>query len=452
MPLRETRTRCSGQVRKFLEQILGFGPSRLERDLAIGLALKGAGAVASFALSFLVAHALGAGGVGIFQIALTTAALASLAAAMGLDTVLVRTVSVAWREGDLAAAKGAIRRSVRFVAGLGVVIAIVVALASVPATRSIMHRPELLPSLLILSIAVPMLAIIRVVSAAIRGTGRVFLSQSLDGVAYTGIAALLLGVAFASGLALASYAPAAVYAGSTFAVAVAGMVGLRSIVRESPVAPAALPLRSGGRIVSVVLMAQSVDWLALVALGAVHGAAEAGIFRVAVQYCLLFAIINNAFAQMAGPHLATLYAKGDRRAMIAAARKTGLLGALVGIPLLGAILLAPSWLLGLFGGDFRTGATALVIMAIAQFTNVAAGPMGMVLLMTHREHLVQRIEIVATGGAIALLVLTIGHLGLVGAALTVAFAVVVRNVASIAAVWHQFIRRSDDGGAPSADG
>jgi O-antigen/teichoic acid export membrane protein len=214
----------------------------------------------------------------------------------------------------------------------------------------------------------------------------------------------------------------------------AGAFAIWRIGRGWPVGSHAVSLRSGVRIATIYVLGFLVDWIAIVALGAWDGSAAAGIYRVAAQFGLLFMLVRNSFDQMAGAHLARAYAHGSIRDMVAMARRISLVGTAVCLPVLAVILVAPRWLMGLFGPEFETGATALVILACAQFAGVVAGPIGSILDMSHREQVTMRIEIGVAAVAIALQIALIPRYGIEGAAMAILAAIVVRSSALLIAV------------------
>ncbi len=402
-------------------------------DLLIGLALKGTGAVASFGLNLMISRAMGAEGVGIYQIALATATLLAVASNIGLDTVVLRSVAVAWRKGDLGMARAAIARALKVVAMLGAGIGLAMALLAWPMTHLLMGQPELQVPVTIMAIAVPSIAMVRTISASIRATGNVLLSQSLDGISYTGLTLLTLGGLWLWRGDLPLLAPEIVYAGSCVLVMLFGLMHIRKLTGDWPVGAQTLSLKSGLRIMVIYLAAFFCDWIAVVTLGTWHGPAEAGIYRVAVQFGLLFTLVRNSFDQMVGSHIAARYADREYRAMLAIARKTGLVGGALCLPLLIAIIVFPEWLLGLFGPGFVRGAPALVILGIGQFIAVTVGPIGTVLDMAHREHIAMRIEIGVTVMTIALFLILIPLYDLTGAAMAITLAILGRAVALLLA-------------------
>jgi O-antigen/teichoic acid export membrane protein len=135
-------------------------------------------------------------------------------------------------------------------------------------------------------------------------------------------------------------------------------------------------MRSGLRIASGPILTQAGNWLALLAIAGQMSAAEGGIFRIAVQVCMLMQLINGSFATMAGPHLARAANAGDTRQLRRTILTAGGIGIALSAPLGLMALLAPAWIMGLFGPEFASGAVALQWLTIGQLVNVAAGPVG----------------------------------------------------------------------------
>jgi O-antigen/teichoic acid export membrane protein len=106
-------------------------------------------------------------------------------------------------------------------------------------------------------------------------------------------------------------------------------------------------------------------------------------------------------------------------------------GLLVSAPVCAVLAIFPDFFLGLFGDGFRTGSTALTIVALGQLVNAAAGPSGNVLIMTGHEGIAVR----AVGaGALANLLLAIvlvPPLGVSGAAIAFTSSLVIWNVALV---------------------
>lgn len=431
---------------------LGSRSGGLPFELLVGLSLKGGGAVASLVLNLLLARALGGGAVGEFQLALATAWLPAAVALLGLDMLVMRVVSVGRQSGDLAVARASVVRGAAFTLGVGTALGIGLWLLSGVLAVRLFDQPGLAPLLRVMAATVPLLAFIRMASGALRGAGRLVVSQSLDGVFYTGIAALILAsVLLAGGEPWRLIAPQAFLVGC-IAAAVFGAVALRRTVAPWPAGAAPdVPLRAGVPLLGTLLLLLTAEWASAALLTREHGSLAAGNYRVIFQFCGLFLLVFNSFGAIVGPHLAAAHAAGDIGGIVRVMRVAQLAGAGICLPLLLALLAMPGPLLALFDPAFAAGATALRIFAVAHFFNVCMGPLGSVLVMTHREHMLLRIEIFTTLTAIGVSIALIPSLGVTGAAIAGAGAVTARNIVTALVVRHRLNElRRDQGTAAGA--
>lgn len=412
--------------------------ARIGFDLAVGLTLRGLGAVSSFALLWLIARTSGADAIGAYQLGLTSATVLSVLAVTGLDVLIIREAARSERggsAGDLNATFKAGRRLIIRTSVLGMA-AMLIGGAIMGA--AVEGKTATAIVILTFAPAIPLLALLRHGNALLRSQGNVLLSQSLEGVFYTTLAAAIIAVLWWYGepveLALLSLP-------YLFGLAVAAIIGLRAtrnLTRGWPVGTAHVDWRAGLRTTGAPLIMMSGEWLTLVLLGLLAGLTEAGIYRTAFMFCMLFQLVNASFATMAGPHLARAHARGSREEVLGTTRKVGLIGLALVTPLAVACVAVPEFLLGLFGPDFVRGALALQILAGAQTVNVVFGPVGTALVMVGQERKVLWIEVVATGLAIALALPLIPAMGVTGAAIGFAAGTVVRNGAArvMLSRWH----------------
>ncbi|MEO0870819.1 MAG: oligosaccharide flippase family protein, partial [Pseudomonadota bacterium] len=82
------------------QRLSRFSRKGLTFELLFGLAMRSAGAVSAFVLTWLIARMFGATTFGHFQLALATATILALLATQGLDRLIVRTASAAFAKGQ----------------------------------------------------------------------------------------------------------------------------------------------------------------------------------------------------------------------------------------------------------------------------------------------------------------------------------------------------------------
>lgn len=426
---------------------------RIGIDLAIGLGLRGLGAVSGFVLLWLIAQTNGAQAVGAYQLGLTTATVLAVIALAGQDILIIRQAPQIIHKGSLADLRATYFAGRLWALGAGSVGALVMLAGAYVAADVMGQSGEWSVIVLAFFPAVMMLALLRHSNALLRSQGSVLISQSLEGVLYTSIAAAIVAALWLAGSTVAPITlPLAYLGGLVLALAISLIASQKLASRwtgNSPRHKAKLDLATGLRVTGAPILMMSGEWLTLLALGALAGLSEAGVYRTAFMICMLFQLVNASFATMAGPHIAKASAVDDRAGVMGITWKVGLIGLVLVAPLAALCLIVPGFLLGLFGEEFVAGALTLQLLAAAQTVNVVFGPVGTALIMVGRERQVLAIEIVASSIAVLLALILIPQLGMVGAAIGFASATVLRNTASRIAL--NFWRPDTSGAAETAE-
>lgn len=435
MPQRNTDSKSEG--RQARTAIVKIGTKRLTTDLLVGLGLRAFGALSSFALAWLIAQLFGARVVGLYQVGYTTATLLATVAVLSMDVVLVRKVTPLIASERLDEASAAFRSTRAFVAKFGIGLALALAIMAFPFATYLMQEPELGPYLALLAPAVLLLPLMRVQNALIRSLGRVVTSQWLEGVLYVTVAIAglaVLALIFPNPEPLA--APAFLIVGLLCSVAIGFSVTSRYLRSwPEPEASAGVEVRSGAAIAAGPIIGQAGNWLVLIAITAIMSAADAGIFRMAVLTCMLMQLVNTSFATMAGPYLSRAADAGNLGQIRKVILFAGSIGVAIASPVGLVALLAPEWVLGLFGDEFRSGALALQLIAIGQLINVLAGPVGIALIMQGREQWVLRVEALATLSGLGIAIALLPSWDIAGAGLGLLVADVIRNGTNWFLVW-----------------
>jgi O-antigen/teichoic acid export membrane protein len=407
---------------------------RLGGQTVAAFGLKGIGAVASFAISWLIARQFGAAGSGLFGIAVTTITFATMVLVCGLDTQLLRTVAGDLKQGHAAQAGAMVWAVARLLAILAPLAALALWLVHVPLAR-MLAQPELAPLLGIMVWAIVPLALVRIASVALRASGRMVSSQLVDGPLGTTIAALLL----AGGLYLGGMLTLAIvgylYVGALVIGAASGWIAYRrGIARHLPAAPLppVWPLAIAGLPILLSGMANVfTEWFTTVSLGAHWPAAEVGHYRVAWQFVALAGLVQLAMEAVLGPRIAAAARVDDKREIASVARKGMILVLLLAAPLFIALLVFPERLLAIFGDEFASGALALRILAIGQLVRLAAGPLGTIIIMSGRERWVLAYAIAGVALCVLFCLLLIPAYGAIGAAIAASATVILRNLGAL---------------------
>ena len=399
------------------------------------LLIKIVGAVVSFGLSLFIARTFGPTGAGAFGLMVTTLLLASTICLVGLDFVLIRTIAGDLKQGARGLARSSVIAAARLTGINALVMVLLLTVVVLPLMATFIGEPAVVALRVTTWGVVPLLAI-RIVSAVLRGSGRVLLGQLLDGPISTGLTVAAFAAWAVWGTPAVSDI-AQIYLGAIAATAVVGgVVGARDVAtwgkaERRPMSPM---LAAGWKIAVVVLIGWSIDWLILVALARFQSTTEVGLFRTTWQIASLFNVLVVAVEAVVGPRVAAAWRSLDRPAIARMYRQSSVMMALLASPLLLLCFAAPEWLLHFFGPEFVDAATALRILAFAQFVNLVTGPTGTILMMTGHERTALWNASTSLVLAVVLIFAVVPVYGLIGAALTSAAPIIFRNLVSVVMV------------------
>ncbi len=127
------------------------------------------------------------------------------------------------------------------------------------------------------------------------------------------------------------------------------------------------------------------SWTDIQMLGILKDEASVGIYNIAVKIAALNVIGLSAVNTIASPKFSELYTLGNKEVFKQFVRQTSFINTMISLPVLIMIFLIPEFLLGLFGGEFTEGKTAMMILAVGQFLTALLGSVMYILNMTGHE-------------------------------------------------------------------
>ncbi|NLR69415.1 oligosaccharide flippase family protein [Novosphingobium sp. ERN07] len=397
-------------------------------EMLIAFAMRFLTAGISFALNWLVARQFGPHGSGLYAIVMTTGVLFSTLTALGLDIVIVRTISVAKVENNFGVARKAIHHGLGVTLIASLLVGAIFVFGNRPISELWVKGGEAAPFILVTGLLIPVMAAMRLLGSTLRALGKIALSQAVQGPLGTGLAlALLAGFALAGSGFPTIYA-AGFYLFGNVVCLVVSLIAVYRLISKWPVGEHSPMLTSGLMVLGSQVTVFLVEWFATLMLTNTATTADAGIFRVCFQIGALFGLIMMASESIMAPHFARKLAQGDKAGVARLARSVSLAMIAAGAPLMIVILVAPEFLLGLFGEEFRSGANALRLIALGQMANIATGPVSSILLMARQEKWSLTFGIVGCLVAGVLSYVLVPLYGVMGAAWAVSAGILVRRI------------------------
>ncbi len=426
-------------MKRLARALRGLRPSdATERGLAVGAAgsllLKVANAGLMFLTGVVLARLLGAESYGAYALAFAWSVLLGVPAVLGMDRLVMRATSVYRVQGEWGLARGMYRRANQATLAVALLLA---GTAAAVANQTLQgnFRVTFLWAMLL----VPLLTLMRVRKAATQGLNRVVIGQMPELL----LQHVFFLVLIAIGFTLARPSSILAVQLQVAAVALAFIVGVVVLVRARPAEARGVPPRYATRewtraaIPLTILSGIHVinGRLDIVMVGWMEGQAAAGLYDVATKGSDLVSFALLAINQAVGPTFASLLAEGKlaslQRIITKQTRITMLLGLGVG---LGMVLLSGVFL-ALFGPAFAPARAALIILVAAQVYNAAVGPVGLLLIMAHKEawSAVGFLAAAVLNGILNLLL--IPRLGIDGAAIATLVSTIAWNTAFMVFVY-----------------
>ena len=372
-----------------------------------------------FVLAVILARSLGDDAYGLYSLALAVATVVASFAILGLDSAAVRFGAIFRGRDDADGLAGVIRFAIgiplliSFVLGAGMLL-----LADTIASDWI-GQPSVAPLLRVTSVLVPALVVNQLMASTLQGLGRVEYGTLAEQVLQPVVRFAVIGAIAIVGLT----AEMAVVASTLAALAATALLlvflrrtargatrSSRARVEPGPMLRYSLPVYFSNVVTTLG------GNLQMLLLGAMSTIASVGVFSVASNVNLIGTIFQAAVVGSSMPLYARLHDQGDQAAVRDLYAATSRWTFTLNLPFFLAMLLAPAAILGIFGREFESGDTALIILAGANLINAGTGTSGAVLDMTGFSWVKLINASLSVGLALVLNLLLIPEHGLIGAA------------------------------------
>ncbi|MCI0667309.1 MAG: oligosaccharide flippase family protein [Methylococcaceae bacterium] len=428
------RGRIGGSDDPLTEVISGAGLSLLLRVL---------GATAQFGFSMVVARYYGAEGLGIYTLSLSNTVIASVLGRWGLDQAALKLIAIRANKREWALVEAIQIRALKLVMSISVGITLVLFVLAQWLAGHLYrdHASGMGVMLQVLVLGIVPFSGLNLIAECLRAVGKVAAYAMIQSILVATIAMAGLPLLDRFGLGLSSAAYAYVFA--CYATFLCALHAWRSFLHQQPAAIE----RGASSAENLLETATSMAWISIVGtlmsfsetllLGLFRPADNIGIYSAALRLSLLMSFIIIAFNTVLAPKFAALIQSEKRSTVQKLARKTMVMMLVATIPVLIVFILFPGYTLLLFGHEFKQGSDALVILALAQWFNVATGPAGLLLMMGGHEKLLRKFTVYTwlTNAAAGLLL--IPPYGAIGAACSASVGIVMLNILAILGVRKQ---------------
>ena len=361
----------------------------LLRRSAGALALRVTGMALTMGTSVFLARVLGAGGYGSYTYAKTWIGVLGVVVVLGLDVLALRNLASYRAQSEWSLMRGLLERANRVALLASGAFMIAGGVAALLLAKSL--DADMLSTLLIALLMLPLVALMRVRAGALQGLHRVLAGLAPEMVIQPTALLVMIAAAY---LLLGGKLSAPLTMGLNIAAAALALVVVARLLREalpqsveeaSPTYRTREWLRSALPLFFVsatMIVMSSTD---LLMLGSMLGSEEVGTYAVAKRMAGLMMFIIAAINTALAPTIASLYASGNRAALQRVFTKSMRAGFFATLPIGIVFILAGGPILQIFGPEFASGERALWILTVGQLAGAAMGSVSLLLLMTGHE-------------------------------------------------------------------
>lgn len=424
----------SGDLRSSKEDGPGAGKRLVASGASIVLAGKVAGRGLHLLTQVVLARVLGPAQYGLYAIGWTILRIGGVVAPLGLHNGVISFGTPRW-----ATDRPTLKRLVTAALGIsflfGGFLSLWLWFMADTIAAVFFHKPQLAALLKGFALGLPFSSVLIVAAACTRTRKKMLPSVISEEVGQPLVQLGFVSLALGLGWGLKGAVGATV---SSFVVAsILALFFVRLLVGTSGIVPAARERLVGGMLGFAVPTALAGTlsivnhWADRLLLGGLRPSAEVGIYQAASQLSIIFAIILSGFSTAFSPLIADYFERTEYsslRSIFATSTRWGLY---ISTPLFLLMVTHPQDILtALFGDRYGSAHTALSILCVGQFINMATGAVGTVIILTRRQ--MAWIWISATGLFlnISLNLLWIPSRGAVGAALATALSTAVLYISA----------------------
>lgn len=410
---------------------------------------KGAGIVFSgtllgkallFFYAIFIARVFGTEGVGIYYLGLTITTFIVSISLIGLDTAVVRFVSLYNGERDINRMKGTILSCTGIAMVISIVTAIFLYVFANTISSHFFKEPGLKNVLRLFSISIPFIALTRVFLASTRGLKLMQYTVYTNDMAeiglrffFTFILVYLLGFKL-EGLVIANVMASILAAFLAFYYATRFIPiidkKIKPILEFKGLLKFSIPLVFSRFLLTLI---SSVDTFML---GYFSSAASVGIYNIAIRLVNVAALTRPAFHQIFNPFVADLHNRNEIKKLGGLFKVLSKWIFTISFPLFLLLIFFPKYFLNAFGEGFLGGSACLMVISLAYLLNSTLGLSASLLVMSGRSDLALKNNLCAVISNIILNYLLIPKFGVLGAAIGTGISLVILNLLRLTEVFY----------------
>jgi len=396
------------------------------------LILRIFGMMVGYTFTLIVTRNLGASAWGIFALSFTVLQITSVIGKLGLDTALLRFIAQYNAQRKVKTAKYIYLKSIIVIIPLSFLLSVFLYYLSPLLAEKVFGKPHLASYFKLMSFALIPFVLLSINSESLRAFKKIKEYITLQNLLPFLCAFIFFSIFF---YILHIKNIKVIIIAYILGIGVSFFISFLLLNKEFSNKNGELEKISLRQILFVSLpmflsssLFMVMSWTDTIMLGMWRTEEEVGIYNIAVRLSMITSFTLGAINSIAAPKFAEFWGKKDLEGLKKVAQQSTKLIFWTSAPILILYILFPKFFMGIFGKEFREGASALVFLTIGQFVNASVGSVGYILQMTDKQKIFQNIILIAAILNIMLNLFLIPKLGIVGAAIASAIAFCFINI------------------------
>jgi len=417
-------------MKKHFDSLVRIGIQKKEVLLNTGTSFffRILGACAAFLVSILISRHLGANDAGVYFLAFSIVSFFAAISRLGSDNILLRYTSRKL-EGTTVA-KDVLLKSLSSTAIFGSILIILFILFADTISNKIFDKPELELTLRAMAPGILGLALLTLISVSFQGLRKFIFSIFLLNLFVN----ICLAIYIQLFTEVKSDELATIFSLASFLGFIIGGLILRYHFNKQQVFEKLewnVFIRSSAPMFLIMFMNQLIQWSGQLISGLWVSNSDLAILAVCQRTALLTSFVLTAVNLVVAPKFSELHHQNKISELENLAIFSVKLMTLVSLPLAIVLLVFPSIVLSIFGSEFQNGANILRVIVIGQLINVLTGSVGYLLTMSGHEKDLRNSVILSGVVVLILNIVLIPTLGILGAAISTAIALILQNLLAV---------------------
>ncbi|HET8573278.1 MAG TPA: flippase [Edaphocola sp.] len=388
--------------------------------------VKMLGMIAGLLVSVALGRILGADGLGIINLSNQIVTIVLVFCMLGTSQVIIKEIAIA-RNKEKFLRINDIINSAYILNGLVTVFVSVVLILLAPwIANHFFHNEKMIYPLIVFFIVLTPQIFSRIYSAGLVGYQKIWQSNLVDQTMSISITGVLLLIFYLLNYPITVNLVAVLYAIGRVSVTI--FVGiywqkLKPEKKDNGKRELAIQslLKTGMPLLLVsaaLILSGSID---SIMLGWLRNSKEVGIYTVSFRIATLTIFFLQVTTAAISPKIASLYEAGQIGELRKMVQQVTSILTIIGVLSVVLFIFAGKYILSLWGDEFKVGFSALIILSVGQFFNIASGPVGNILAMTNHEKVLRNITVITLLINVVLNFVLIKMYGIIGASIATTF-------------------------------